>query len=1009
MPAPKTEAAARFIYKRPFLTLSLSFVVIIICLVLASGGLKVTLAPMVWYDSSSIVTQRQFGYETGFNGWADMIASSGADASNSAAEMTSTLDTLYLVFESEDDTTLLTTQKMKKIREIEQGVVGLAKFEEWCQIDSDTGLCSEFNTLTSTLMDADGVLRPDEDYEAIVSSVWCTSNDDKANIAIALAGAEFRCDNHPATTGKNVTYVKHLKSKLAFGGPLKGFESVQIETSEQHRMLGDGYVSLTVAPHLKKMAKEAEELGIRLYFGGLNPIGGVAYGTVLSYLMTDMMLAIGSMMSVFMYLILQLVDGESESENECVKFLAKFNCKGFFLAFMGFFEILISVPMSFGLFALFGSEYISFLQFMGLFIIMGIGADDIFVFIDAYWQSKDLLKDDTEEIQFVHCYRRAAAAMCVTSCTSGVAFFATAISPVPAVAAFGLTMGFMVFCDFFLVITWFPAAVLIGERYLQCCKKPEPPPKKEEEAEKDPWDSDPVKVGMVEKWFRSFYLDTVGDQRYAGALCLFFSVFILVWLTKAGDLKVTGDLPENFDENHMFTRFRDIVVDGFPQSGGIPKIDVSVFFGLDGENPVNRDGLDPQSDKVSNFAYYDSSFDLTKHETQSSIAHLCNAIASNSTYVYEKQVYCFMDDFKDFLNSTGNSWSDGTHGNKIISPEFMDFQRVKFAERFAGGKMKSGVVVMGENGNNRQPTASELTAIMADATRLSKLDVFAFITFNSTLPLKPSLMDLGEMRDWMETFDSMISTYTKSTTVKGVQFCLYWYFMIAGEAIVTTTKQGIAISLTFAALVLLVANRNWILASLAMLTIIGVVGAVAWMMILLDWTVDFLGSVCLIVVIGLSIDYTVHLCHSYIHSPEVYNLHRAAHAATEMGVSIVSGAVTSFWASFFLLLCSMTFFKRFGAFMCATVVISLILSIWFFIPICSFLGPSRKQSTGYTLSYGDICVSDPRKNKNKVKPDSDDEKEEEENAKKEKKEKEKELNLEQADAEEEAKPQEEAT
>ena len=47
-------------------------------------------------------------------------------------------------------------------------------------------------------------------------------------------------------------------------------------------------------------------------------------------------------------------------------------------------------------------------------------------------------------------YARSSQAMLVTSCTSGMAFFATAISPIPAVAAFGTTMGFMVFCDFFL-------------------------------------------------------------------------------------------------------------------------------------------------------------------------------------------------------------------------------------------------------------------------------------------------------------------------------------------------------------------------------------------------------------------------------------------------------------------------------------------------------------------------------------------------------------------------------
>ncbi|GMH46509.1 hypothetical protein TrRE_jg4152 [Triparma retinervis] len=768
-----------------------------------------------------------------------MMASAGSDdAGGVTPAMTTTLDTLYFVFESNDDSTLLTKQKVAKIKSIEDSVLEVAGFEEWCQLITNN-TCAGFSSLTSTLLDGDGEVREEAEYEAIITnysptSPWCSSPTSKNAMAIALAGADFTCSG-------NVTNTKYLKSRLPFGGPLAGYDSVSIETAEQHRLLGESFFSTVLAPHLKEKAKEANDLGMTLYFGGLNPVGGVAYGTVLSYLMMDMMFAIGSMVFVFGYLVSQLRSG--------------------FLSLMGFFEILISVPMSFGLFALFGSEYISFLQFMGLFIIMGIGADDIFVFIDAFNQSKDLLKDETPEIQFVYCYRRAATAMLVTSCTSGVAFFATAVSPVPAVAAFGLTMGFMVFCDFFLVITWFPAAVLIAERYLgwltyqNLCVTPPPPPtpeeikaKEEADKKKSPWDTEPVKMGAVEHWFHSFYLDTVGDQRYAGALTVFFTVMIIVWFSKAGDLQVTGDLPENFDENHMFTKFRDVVVTGFDQSGGIPKVPVSVFFGIDRDGPVNRDGLDPQSDEVSNFAYYDSSFDLTQHESQVAIADLCTSIA-NDTMVYEKQVYCFVDDFKEFLASQDPSldWADGTHASKIVSPDFMNYQRLQFGERFTGAGTKSGVVVKGHE--------TDVTGLQAfiDAGTESELEVFAFITFNTTLPLKPTLLTLSQMRQWMEDFDALIATHNVvNPSVKGLQFCLYWYFMIAGEAVVTSTKEGIAISLAFAAIVLMVANRNWRLASLAMLTILGVIACVAWMMILLDWTVDFLGSVCLIVVIGLS-------------------------------------------------------------------------------------------------------------------------------------------------------------
>ena len=102
--------------------------------------------------------------------------------------------------------------------------------------------------------------------------------------------------------------------------------------------------------------------------------------------------------------------------------------------------------------------------------------------------------------------------------------------------------------------------------------------------------------------------------------------------------------------------------------------------------------------------------------------------------------------------------------------------------------MKSGVVVDGYEMNT---TGLEF---VWEAGEVDLFDAFAFITFNSTLPLKPNIMSLAEMRAWMEAFDALIEIHNAANPgAKGLQFCLYWYFMIAGEAIVQTTFNGIGI------------------------------------------------------------------------------------------------------------------------------------------------------------------------------------------------------------------------
>ena len=46
-------------------------------------------------------------------------------------------------------------------------------------------------------------------------------------------------------------------------------------------------------------------------------------------------------------------------------------------------HVLLSIPLSYTVWCMFASSsFIGFLQFMGLFVILGIGADDIFIFYD---------------------------------------------------------------------------------------------------------------------------------------------------------------------------------------------------------------------------------------------------------------------------------------------------------------------------------------------------------------------------------------------------------------------------------------------------------------------------------------------------------------------------------------------------------------------------------------------------------------------------------------------------
>ena len=94
-----------------------------------------------------------------------------------------------------------------------------------------------------------------------------------------------------------------------------------------------------------------------------------------------------------------------------------------------------------------------------LFLVLGVGADDIFVFMDAWRHGASMPLVD----RMVYTYSHTAKAVFSTSFTTAVAFFTTAMSDIMPIASFGVFAGFAILMNYVLILTLWPAAVLICE------------------------------------------------------------------------------------------------------------------------------------------------------------------------------------------------------------------------------------------------------------------------------------------------------------------------------------------------------------------------------------------------------------------------------------------------------------------------------------------------------------------------------------------------------------------
>ena len=98
-------------------------------------------------------------------------------------------------------------------------------------------------------------------------------------------------------------------------------------------------------------------------------------------------------------------------------------------------------------------------------------------------------------------------------------------------------------------------------------------------------------------------------------------------------------------------------------------------------------------------------------------------------------------------------------------------------------------------------------------------------------------------------------------------------------------------------------------------------------------------SLNLVLIVGLAVDYCVHLAEGYAHSPHHDRESRVRQTLENVGISVLSGAATTLGSSFFLMFAVLVFFFQFGIFMFATIGFSVAFSIVFFMALLAAIGP----------------------------------------------------------------------
>eukprot|EP00747_Dinoflagellata_sp_TGD_P029568 gnl/TRDRNA2_/TRDRNA2_133990_c0_seq1.p1 gnl/TRDRNA2_/TRDRNA2_133990_c0~~gnl/TRDRNA2_/TRDRNA2_133990_c0_seq1.p1 ORF type:complete len:572 (+),score=101.91 gnl/TRDRNA2_/TRDRNA2_133990_c0_seq1:33-1748(+) len=546
-------------------------------------------------------------------------------------------------------------------------------------------------------------------------------------------------------------------------------------------------------------------------------------------------------------------------------------------------------------------------------------------------------------------YNRAASAMLITSATTCAAFVCTVFTPLTNIQSFGLFSAFVIAADYVLVITWFPACVVLYHNFMESrpcccscwrCNKMWPCSSMETTTAtvyQKGIDASPEDKRFLERMLSGPFMAMI--KKGAPFIVGIFLLLLIPFGILAGNIQTLSRSEESLPSDHPFQRLWTIYGEKFPGASSYPNTEVHVVWGVDG---INHDGVsliwDPES---RGKLVMDSKFKFDE-SCQQHIFNMCESVRtmegdldkflSRNTDVPGNPgwVECPMWDWKDWLERNGKPFPLPL---SQVSTEMVKFLQLPVASPWGGDNSTMGKRWKNELGFN--PKDGEVQIVM--------INVRSVLAQRSAHPRDRLLENYELFEDWVASVNKQAGPTSNNAfqTSEGDFNGPNWVWAHTQGIFISSAISGSTIGCIIAFIVILAATRQIIIAVAAFLTIGSILLSVIAMMKLAGYELGTITSICITILAGFAVDYVVHLAHAYEESSKPTRQEKTQEAMDVIGVSVLSGMVTSVLAAIALLLCSLQFFAKFGFFLIFTVVWSWIWGNAFFMSLMYLVGPDE--------------------------------------------------------------------
>ncbi|XP_035891595.1 protein dispatched [Anopheles stephensi] len=652
---------------------------------------------------------------------------------------------------------------------------------------------------------------------------------------------------------------------------------------------------------------------------------------------------------------------------------------------------------------IFELTFFPFMNLLAVIVVVGIGADDAFIFLKI-WQCTiaDRMKcgvgivipivpstsscnsegsgaaaraacSDTLVEIMGSTLRHAALSMLVTSLTTAAAFYASYVSSITAVRCFGIFSGTAVMANYFLMVTWLPAAVSIAER-ISCLMLLKPFARVTHRCTL-PF----VSIAHISRRIEDAIIDLIITLPWLwitllGTIGIMSGILVLHWpklrLPDSPDFKL-------FISNHPFERYDSEYKDMFwfekmYTTTETFKIPLRFVWGV---LPVDRGNfLDPEQ---RGDLYFDESFNMSAPESQQWLLQFCRRIKNQTFYQTSYGLLlpnCFIENFISWMGRRCNDSMgeiDRTPCCEIspfpFTPDIFDLclpesisslyetPREFFIPGVAGPKFGRSAFLA----NGQQGTAPDASPHPPQTDKMVKAVV---IEYEST---QIFTMSYHEIDAFVRTVESWLAEQLADAppTMANAWFISELEFFDLQDTLSTGTMVAIAMAMAVALLVLMLVTLNVLISLYAIVTVTLTILTTVAMLVLLGWKLNVLESVAVSTAIGLAVDFSLHYGVHYRLSTEPDRRSSTRFSLQRMLGPTAMAAITTGIAGALMLPSSVLAYIQIGVFLVIVMSISWLYATFFLMSLLRVAGPQYgfgqfrypKLRTGLRGSGGDGC------------------------------------------------------